>query len=472
MPGKPAMLGWTKCRGGRWNRPARLVMLLAVLGFVGCADSKTSETASTSPDGAQSQKGLPAVSAADFLRQVLRRYQNASHYRDQGEVRLRIEQDGQLLRQTAPMQVALEGTTIWIAAYDARLWSDDQQTLGWLADQRTRYHDAQVVVGPVSTGRPTLSLLLQDPILSERMVAGLGGPPPQLEWLFDPDPMAKLFTDAAADAIEYQGIDESDGVKCVVVHAVVDRDRYRFWIDPDQSVIRNVDLPVSMAGQAVQLEGAKVHSLELSLVGATFDPPQEPFELPQMQHFDFPPQPKYLRALVPLPPPRPNPRLGSRVPGQKRTDRGVTLMVACHRQTTADAEPQNIHAVQSLAAWLAHSPEEVRSRVQPVALVDQAAQRILDQSSVASIGWALLRDDAGRTQQRIGIDAGQAAAMDASGRLVWVGDPRSPLDISVLGTVVIDTLAGIDVPQRMREQWQSDRSAYQAKLKTLAVPTP
>ena len=475
-----------------YARRAGLVTVLAI-SIMGCQPQGATQTSDESSAGQARQNGspessLPEMSAIDYLKQVFSRYRSTQSYHDRGEVRLRIEKDGRLARRIAPMHVALDGSTIWIACYDARLWSDSGKTIGWIADEQSDFHDSQVVVGgsaatAPSSARPTLEHLLRDPILTTRMTAGLGGPPPQLEWLLDADPMAKLFRDAERSApdrtrkIQYEGVAERDQILCVVVHAVVGGDSYRFWIERSRSLIHCVELPVSMAGEQIQLEGWKIQSLELVLDGASFDPPAKPYQITEMPKADLPKVPKFVRALIPLPPPQPSPRLGSRVEPFKRpdlagqieishtgADRPFTLFFASVAADDTDSELRNLHAVNQFAGWLQLANQPEQADVRPISLVDDASARLLVGAGISQAGWLLLPDRDASVRRQIGIEPGQAALVDSRGRIIWIGAAGSPADLQSLDAVISDTRAGVDVPVQIRRLWASDLKAYQEKL--------
>jgi hypothetical protein len=469
--------------------PPILPATLLAMSLLGCNARSASTTSDGTTAADNSQAALPEISAAAYLKQVLARYQSTRSYSDAGEVRLRVEKEGRLTRQVAPMCVMLDQSTLWLAAYDARLWSDAEKTVGWIADEQTRFHDSQVVLGgssatPQSSGRPVLEKLLLDPILTSRMVSGLGGPPPQLEWLLDPDPMAKLFPprgDAVdgAPAIEYEGLAERDKRPCVVIRARVGKDLYRFWIDREQSLIRCVELPVSMAGRQVALDGWKVHSLELVLSDASFMPPKAAYELSQMPKAVLPARPRYLRSLVPIPPPRPDPRLGQTVGAFKRTDlagqsvithRGVDRALTLWYLGLPPSESQTVlQSIRTLADWLRQSPAPIRGPIRPVAVVDQDSARLLVDAGLGQTDWLLLLDRDQSLQEQLGIEPGNVALVDSQSRILWIGSASAPADVAALGAVIGDAIAGVNVPEQTLRQSESDHAAYRQKLEELAV---
>ncbi|QEF96873.1 hypothetical protein Mal15_09030 [Stieleria maiorica] len=476
----------------------RLLAIAALIAFPGCGGTDSADR----PAAASSQDtytiSLPETPAAEYLRQVLTRYQNTRAYRDRGQVRLDIEKNGKRVRRTAPMHVVMDGPTIWIAAYDARIWSDSDRMIGWIADPQTDFHDSQVVLGPPAAGgrsasRPGLETLLRDPILTSRMVSGLGGPPPQLEWLLDPNPMGKLFgteSDAPPSSdtpeersIRYDGLARRENVQCVIVQATAGEDVYRFWIDPTRSLIHGVELPVSMAGKQIELEGWKVHALELVLADATFQSPASPYQITDMPDAELPPQPKYLRAMVPLPPPPPDRRLGRTLPtlqatdrtgritvNQRGIDRPLTLWYAGVDPSVGDAQVRNVHAAEILSAWIRQSPESIRESVRPVALVDDSTARLFTDAGLANGFWVLLDQRGNRDTRGLELEAGRAMLVDSSGKVVWIGDPFSAADIISLAAIAGDVIAGVDVSDQIHRQWKADHDAYRQRVAELQTP--
>lgn len=499
-----------KCSRRRLIRgaPASLwgLVLVSVLS-VGCGGRPDSQRPSTGD--AASHLELPAMSAAEFLQQVMARYRNTRHYSDRGEVLLRVARDGRVVRRTAPMHVCLSGPAVWVAAYDARLWADAEQTVGWIADEQTDFHDSQVVVGAASTDpreqprsdampavggstaseRPVLENLLRDPLLTTRMVSGLGGPPPQLEWLLEGDPMAKLFREDPAAAasetqkrqIRYGSTAMRDGVPCVSVVASVGDDSYQFWIDRQRSCIKSVELPIAIAGKGIEMEGWVVESLELELHQASFEPWPGSFQLSQMPKATFPDQPKYVRALVPLPPAAPHRRMGSTLPEFSVGDKNgrfritaaggqtpLTLWLAGTTNDDADpAAPEFLPLVQSLSTWLMQDGSPQSQQLRAVALVEDVLVDPLMRAGIDNTPWVVVRDRRGELSERIGLQPNQLMLSNQSRRILWIGDGRDAGDVASLAAVVQDALHGTDVPNRLQRQWQADRQAYLSKLQEL-----
>jgi hypothetical protein len=466
------------------------LLFASMLLLCGCDRSST-----RSGDGAGESSAealtLPAIPAKDYLQKVFERYRNTRAYRDEGEVVLRVEQAGQLLRQSAPMHVVFNGNQIWIAAYDARLWSDGALTVGWIADPNSDFHDAQVVVGGSAeetsvSPRPQLDFLLQDPLLTTRMTSGLGGPPPQLEWLLDADPMAKLFdnTDDRQRIIEYEGLRQRNGVTCAVVRAHDGQDTYRFWVDRVRSLIHTVELPIGQAEQFAFDNAWKIRSLELTLSKASFEPPAEPYTLDQMPKSDFPPSPRFVGALVPLPPQPPHQLLGTHIrpfaadPVSGRTP--VTESAAAHSLTLfasfprdeTDNDSRQLAFAQSLVAGLNAMGGDARRHIRPIALIAPSSAELLLSAGLDQAGWQLVADDDAQISARVGIQPGHVCLANSEGRRVWMGPAAAILAPNLLATVTTDALGGVDVPKQLMRQWEADEAAYRQKLDKVRRDAP
>ena len=338
-----------------------------------------------------------------------------------------------------------------------------------------------------------LNNLLGDPLLTARMVSGLGGPPPQLEWLLDADPMAKLFRHGDDDPAEeprprqirYDNVARLDGVLCVSVVASVGDESYRFWIDRKRSCIKTVELPASIAGQQVEMEGWTVKSLELELKHASFEPFKESFQLANMPGADFPANPKYVRAMIPLPPAPPHRRLGATLPSFSVADRSgrvnvnaegydapLTLWLVGQSSESSDPGLETVTWIQNLSSGLERAKPEIRQRLRPVVLAEATTVETLMRAGVDKTRWVVIKDREFDLAEQMGLNPGDVMLSDESRRILWIGDARLPSDVASLTGVAADTLAGIDVPQRLRQQWRSDQQAYQRKLQQVRYPAP
>ncbi|WP_149497153.1 hypothetical protein [Roseiconus lacunae] len=460
---------------------SELVVLALLLGVIGCGGKDRADEDVLAAKN-RPQVTLPAIPAADFLEQVISRYRSENAYQDRGYVRMVVTRDGKGSEETAPMSVHLQGAKLDLAAYDARLWSDGSQTFGWIADPNTSLHDQQVVVGgslhdaTSNVRRPSLDRLLRDPILTAKMKAGLGGPPPQLEWLLEADPMANLFRGKQAERIEYVGIRMLRDVPCVVVLAEVDGEQYRFWIDRRRSIMKLVELPTSVAETSVTVGGYEFESLELVLEGATFAPDAASF--PSSPKQDFPQRPTYLRALLPLPPRPPHRLLGSKLATfrvrdisdqvdvtQRGVDRSFTLFVMTDPSSASDVT-DDMQLISFASLQLANLNDALRAKVRPVVVAGQERARQLRQIGIDRSEWFIVSAPTvlSEFQQYPAV-----VLVNARGEVLFVAEQQMAGQLTTLPGAISDALSGGDLPAEMRRQWETDRKAYEAKVKELRV---
>jgi hypothetical protein len=402
------------------------------------------------------------TSPQQSLAAVFARYRSAASYHDRGIVRLGYTIDGQRESKIAPMRIWFDHDQLYVEAYDVKISSDVHSLTAWINDPDTSDFDSQVLRLPPIGRRPTLEALLPDPILAKRVSGGLAGPPPQLEWLFARDPMKQLFH--APHRFEFGDSRRVGDRLCRNVRVHAGSDLYQFWIDEGSGVIRRVDLPPVAAppgpGEAVQMM-----SLSLELKDATFDTPQFG---PDVQ--TLPERPKLVRQFVPLPPMEPPAILGSRPPsfqvtdttGQLTiTDRGadrelVMLVRYCGDQRSLDS-------VMMIAQWNAGMPDSLRQRVRAGVLADPRASDLVP----PNLGIPIFIDPGQAAARSLELEPGGLLILDRRGEVAWSQSSLSPVtegQMVRVGAIVGDLLNGVDVPRRVREQWEDQVTHYRQIL--------
>jgi len=66
--------------------------------------------------------------------------------------------------------------------------------------------------------------------------------------------------------------------------------------------------------------------------------------------------------------------------------------------------------------------------------------------------------------QSLGLDSGGLAILDSRGIVAWTQPDILPQAMVQLGAVVGDVLNGVDVPKRMRDQWNEQVTEYRRVL--------
>ncbi len=420
---------------------------LASMAIIGCGDSAAVQTdahANGDPAVSVQPASFTATSARDLLGLTLARYRNAASYRDRGRAEISYQNAGKTETRAAPMRVWFDRNELYLETYDVRLTSDPDGLTAWIADPSTDNFDSQVLKSAPILGRPDSKELLADPILAGRVAGGLAGPPPQLEWLFSPAPMKKLFAADHQFAFGPTQLVDRRNCRCVIVDAQAKR--YQFWIDDQAGLVRRIDLPPIVA----PLEpGATAQPIRLSIdfVDATFNPPDQAPSIDRL-----PESPKMVSRFVTLPPPRPARILGTRVEAFRKSgdDTSVTMLV----RVSIDAN--TIAAAMTAQAWCDQWPDALAEQVRPVILVDQNAANTIPKEMVLPV----VVDRSGQFAESLEIDPGAAVLIDPSGRVMWVESDFSPSTAAAFGSIIGDVLSGVDVPDRLRTQWTERVAAY------------
>lgn len=448
-------------------RTGAVFATLFVVLVVGCVPPAGNDPAETSVD-AQSASYRTA-SPEQYLVAVFARYRNASSYHDRAIVRLSYRTGNGSQSKIAPLDVWLDYNQLYVDAYDVHLGSDANSMMAWVSDETTEDFDSQVLLSPPFQGRPTFERLLSDPILVSRIAAGMAGPPPQLEWLFAPEPMKQLFHDT--HQFDFGQSRTVDGRLCRSVRVLAGDDRYEFWIDPQAGVIRRVDLP---AVEASPEPGAPLQkmSLTLELTDASFDQPRS-----RPDAHPLPNHPRFVRRFVPLPPQEPPRILGKRPPSfrlsdsrrqfalsDRGTDREATVVVRF------SGDPRSFASVLATQAWHDSMPESLRRRLRVVVLADESALSRLPRE--LTVPFVIDRRQANSNSlvaSSLELAPGGVAILDGRGKLAWTQPLAVPGTMVGLGAVVGDVLEGVDVPARIREQWREQVAEYHRVLDDQSV---
>ncbi|EMI21365.1 signal peptide protein [Rhodopirellula maiorica SM1] len=407
----------------------------------------------------------------DYLQAIFSRYHAAGSYRDEGLVRLTMPPTASSSSETkvAPLSVWTNHDTVYLQAYDTRLWSDSEGLTAWIVDPSTRNFDSQVLRAPPIGRRPELKQLLIDPILVEQVAAGLAGPPPQLEWLFAEEPMKQLFLDEHTFAFGQQKTIEQ--TQCQEIQVAAGEQQYGFWVDIHSGLIRQVDLPSIPASPNANPESPPIR-LTLELRGASFDRPNS---TPKAD--SLPENPKFVGHFVPLPPSPPPAILGTRIDRVDMTtsDRkpfqfsgsrseaktAVTAMVCFADDVNA------LNSAVVLQQWSEQLPASLADQTRVVLLLHDAValrdevKQLLRQSITLPLIW----DPKNELASTLAIPPGTLLLVDSSARIVWIQPSVTPQSLPALGAIISDIAGGVDVPQRMSEQHERDQAAYRSVLR-------
>ena len=446
-----------------------------VMAISGCGPSSTSsgpdttvrESKANGSNGTQIVGDVQTASfragdAQEFLQAVFARYRGATSYHDRGRVKLTHVQDGKPITRTAPMRLWLNRGELDLAVYDVRIAVEEARVMAWIVDESTKNFDSQVFLGNTKTSRPQLGDVLTDSILAGRIGAGLAGPPPQVEWLFDPQPMKSLFD----SPYEFRFLQDRTVQRrlCRCVEVSDGREAYRFWVDPRASLIREVDLPSITVpdpdtGQPLTL------SLAIELIDASFDRPAE-----RKPRDSFPKTPRYVAEFVPLPPKSP-PKSWGKPPSDfdvsdsrrqfRITSQGHNRDVAVVLNFNGDAA--SMASLTMLDHWIKQSQNTFDRTIR--ALVLNGSRTPFPAG--AHVPFA---DDArGDVAKALGLSGGAIAMIAGDGTLMWTEPMLGPGNIAAVASVATDIAGGVDVPKRLRDQWQEQVAQYRREVLKRAV---
>ena len=440
---------------------AAAILFVAFLATLGCGRQKL-DHAEDSASAHRATQMLPD----DLLRSVFTRYRNAISYSDDARVRLRYQFGDNVKSEFAPLSVWLDRNRLDVTAYDVRLHQNHNVLTAWFTDPATNHFDSQVRQVTASHSRPNLKSILADAVLAGRLQAGLAGPPPQLEWLLADEPMKNLFD--PEHTVQYARNETVEGRQCHLVRVEAKGDRYQFWIDQSEGIIRRVEFPI--VDLPVDSSDSSQMRLTLELTGATFGTPSENFAKPIL-----PRRPRFVHQFVPLPPMEPSRLLGSRPSEVRLSDQSGRIVLDVDRRDPPirilgrfSGDERSVAAAAMLQNWNARLPQDIAGRCETIVVVDESAINAVP--AALKLPSAIDRNDA--ALNKFALPPGGLTILDSRGRIAWLQPSVTPEALVAAGTILGDLVKGIDVPSRLHEQWQQDVQAYQRAVKDVQIENP
>ncbi|MEM9586573.1 MAG: hypothetical protein AAGA03_04775 [Planctomycetota bacterium] len=403
-------------------------------------------------------KQTPRLGAKELLTTVLRRYRSAAAYGDQAIVRLVYEPGSESAtaeERTAPISTWFVRDHLWIQAYSVNLHVRSGKLTAWSIEAPPERYPHQVLETQFPSGRPTLDALLNDTMLANWLQSGLAGAPPQLEWLFSPDPMAKLFQSEHQFADD--GESQVDGQDCRVARVDSDALTYRFHIDPRAGLIRRIDLPPPVAASDGQAPPVQVTVL---FTGATFQPADKPRGLLQP-----PADSRFVNRLLPYPAAI-DPRLGRRPPGldqlrDSRNQQAKLLSQQTRATVLIPVQTQwDLQTATLLSQWRASAPTSFQTQVAVTAVIGPETRF----DAVSQPQLNVLRDRRGDFLRTVTAGPGSLAILDRQGRVVWTQVGLSAQQLPALGVVIADLLSGVDLPRRIQQEHERMEAEFMNAL--------
>ena len=284
---------------------------LLLIGIVATGCDTTGDDLQTTAESVPGGGHRVATSASPraTIEQMVRTYQQLHSYQDEAYVRLLYDMDGKRLEDRAPLSIAWDDQgQLGLRVYSVEAGPSSGR---W----RLRLPEAEAIVpGQVlSRAIPTrvdFGWLLSEPLVAERLSAGLAGFPPQLDLLLAPKPLQGLIDDKVA--LSFSHPETIEGRTCLVVLVVRGTTEFALWIDQENLLLRRLRLPRSHLSPAM-LQDGRISNADLTIefAGARGN------EGTNWDSFEVSSQPEELRVnrFVPAPLHVDTSGLGEQVPG-------------------------------------------------------------------------------------------------------------------------------------------------------------
>lgn len=242
-----------------------IVSLLLLIAFAAAGCDRTDElarpTASADSNShvKHSRMTSTGISPKTIILESVRAYQRLKSYEDNAYVRLSYQLDGQTNVDRAPLAIAWDNSgRMGLQVYSVAAGPQAGRWRLRLADESF----GQQMISRKVPERLDFEWLLSDPVVADRLAAGLAGFPPQLDLLLSEKPLGGLIDDASALAFERQ--ETIDGHACYVVAIERAQLRYRLWIDQATMLMKRIQIPNENLAPQI-LNDSRISSLELTI---------------------------------------------------------------------------------------------------------------------------------------------------------------------------------------------------------------
>ncbi|MCA9160769.1 MAG: hypothetical protein KDA72_20705, partial [Planctomycetales bacterium] len=272
--------------------------------------------------------------------------------------RLLYDMDGKRLEDRAPLSVAWDDRgRLGLRVYSVQAGpSTDPSSGRW----RLRLPEAEAIVphqvlSRAIPPRVDFAWLLGDPLVAERLSAGLAGFPPQLDLLLAPKPLKGLIDDKVA--LSFSHPETVDGRTCLVIRVERATAEFMLWIDQEKLLLRRLRLPRSHLTPAM-LQDGRISNIDLTIefAGARGN------ENTDWASFEVASQPEELRVsrFVPAPLPVDTSGLGEQVPGfHLESPTGETVYSSnVARRSPAESHDTRLNVARRSPAELHHETSD------------------------------------------------------------------------------------------------------------------
>ncbi len=457
---------------------------VVLIGLLSGCDRTGDGLAQDASEGSNRAQFVSATaSPRTTLDQCIHAYQQLKSYEDEAFVQLRYELDGKLLEDRAPLSVGWNNQgQVGIQAYSV------QAGPGVGADQgrwRLRFRDDDELVPHQVLSRSLpkkvdFTWLLSDPLVAERLSAGLAGFPPQLDLLLSANPLSGLIDDSAA--LTYLPPESIGDRVCFVIKVQRAQAEYVLYIDQASLLLRRMRMPRTHLTQQM-LADQRVRKMELTIefvgVRAGGNVDWQRFAI-DVQSEDL-----LVNRFVPVPPAVDTRSLGKKMPA-------IHLEAPSGESVYISSKPQPQRKATVLI-WLADHPT-CRVAVEQLRRVATALVDLnVPQGAVEFVPvWAEPQPPAGSTFESIAddwklpgklaldrealgrdlfyvLEAPTLVVIDAENRLQLRESRSNPLLDQLLPTLLARLVDGEDLAQEIISQQQHVQERYEAELRMSAA---
>ena len=117
-------------------------------------------------------------------------------------------------------------------------------------------------------------------------------------------------------------------------------------------------------------------------------------------------------------------------------------------------------AAFGLANWANMMTAEFQQQVRVVVVTDEPGFRSLPRDFPLPI----VIDSEHAVESALRVTAGETAILNREGQIAWIQPDLTTDSLSRLGRIIADLIEGIDVPERLRQQFQADKATYETML--------
>ena len=227
----------------RHNGVRRNIAVLIVFAwlFCSCGCDRTADVVDAAKRQDDGSLAVSAdLSAESTLDETLAAYRRLESYEDDAQVVLEYISEGQRHRDTAPLAIGWErGGKIGLRVYSVAAAPNDAR---WnLRLKRDDFGTENQVISRALPPAIDLAWLLDDPIVSQHLAAGIAGFPPQLNLLFGDEPLRGLLD--SPEPPKFIEANSVDGRACYGIEVGPSDARYRLLIDKASMLLRRIELP-------------------------------------------------------------------------------------------------------------------------------------------------------------------------------------------------------------------------------------